>query len=322
MQALPDALAESDSVETIGFDLDATLAEKWKAEWLDGVPEMLQRLAEQGQHVVVATNQGGVACGAAGWGDQYPSPANIVQRFETLEADLPEGVDVEWRVSIYYPDALEKNALQNVAQRIETLGKQAGLEIHCYPEEAARKPGAAMLQGCGVFVGDRDSDVEAAREAGVPGLQISDLESTPAKAVSLPPSSPGGFYSALPPEQVPQRVYHGTGEANVEAIQKNGLFPHPRGQGNKPLVSTTPHADTALGWGGGQCVVEVDTDKLEVDRVWTAPTFDEIAFEQPIPVNAIRRIWRAEWVLSDQVNEGWIPLRSDPSGYTRVLKPL
>jgi histidinol phosphatase-like enzyme len=172
MQALPDALAESDGVEVVGFDLDATLSKKWKAEWLDGAPEMLQRLAKQGRRVVVATNQGGVACGAAGWGDQYPSPADIVQRFETLEADLPEGVDVEWRVSIYYPDALEKDALQNVAQRIETLGKQAGLEIHCYPEEAARKPGPAMLQGCGIFVGDRDSDVEAAREAGVPGLPV------------------------------------------------------------------------------------------------------------------------------------------------------
>jgi histidinol phosphatase-like enzyme len=171
MQALPDALAESDSVETIGFDLDATLAEKWEAEWLNGAPEMLQRLAKQGRRVVVATNQGGVACGVAGWGDQYPSPADIVRRFETLEADLPEGVDVEWRVSIYYPDALEEDALQSVAQRVETLGEQAGLEIRCYPEEAARKPGAAMLQDCDVFVGDRDSDVEAAREANVSGLR-------------------------------------------------------------------------------------------------------------------------------------------------------
>lgn len=162
----------------IGFDLDATLAEKWTAEWLKGAPELLQRLSEQGHHIVIATNQGGVACRAAGWGDQYPSSADVVSRFEALEADLPEGIDIEWRVSIYYPGAFEDNddALRDIAQATEALGERAGVDIKCYPEESARKPGPAMLQGCDMFVGDRDSDMQAARAAGIPGIRVGNEE--------------------------------------------------------------------------------------------------------------------------------------------------
>jgi len=149
---------------TIGFDLDGTLAVRWEARWLEGATELLQELAAKGKRVVVATNQGGVACGLAGWGDFYPSAQEVIKRLEALDADLPAGIEVEWRVSIFYPDALEESDLHAVAEEMEA---QSGLNLRVYAEEEARKPGTKMLRGLEVFIGDSDSDRLAAEVAGI-----------------------------------------------------------------------------------------------------------------------------------------------------------
>jgi histidinol phosphatase-like enzyme len=152
----------------IGFDLDGTLTRKWEAQWIIGATEMLESFSDAGWEIVIATNQGGIACRAAGWGTHYPSEEEIIERLKALENSL-NGIEIEWRVSIYYPDAVEEGELlELIAKSIEELAQQAGLSLECYPGPEARKPGPAMLEGSSLFVGDRESDAEAARKAGIP----------------------------------------------------------------------------------------------------------------------------------------------------------
>jgi HAD superfamily hydrolase (TIGR01662 family) len=68
------------------FDLDGTLAERDSTRLLPGVAEWFA--AHPDAITAIATNQGGVACRLAGWGDHYPTEADVLERAHAVAKKL------------------------------------------------------------------------------------------------------------------------------------------------------------------------------------------------------------------------------------------
>lgn len=72
------------------FDVDGTLADRESGQLLSGVQQFFALLphARNRPVVALATNQGGPACRDAGWGDRYPSLAEVEHRYGQLAAQM------------------------------------------------------------------------------------------------------------------------------------------------------------------------------------------------------------------------------------------
>ena len=144
------------------FDRDGVLnvdhgyvGEVDRLEWVAGARESVRRLKGQGARVLVATNQSGVARG-------YFDEAAVARVHEAMQAELSAlgaRLDAIY-VCPFLPDA--------------------AIAAYAHPDHPDRKPNPGMilralaewkLDPAGVLVvGDKGSDLEAARRAGVEGL--------------------------------------------------------------------------------------------------------------------------------------------------------
>ena len=123
-------------------------------EWVPGARRAVARLNEQGFLVIVVTNQSGVGRG-------YYTEADVDRFHARLQADLAEdGAHID-------------------AFYICPFHRDATVERYRHPDHPDRKPNPGMILRAaadwnvdlaGSFrVGDKNSDIEAARAAGVPG---------------------------------------------------------------------------------------------------------------------------------------------------------
>ena len=139
------------------FDRDGVLNEDrgyvHRAEdlvWMPGVPAALERIRAEGYWIFVVTNQGGIARG-------YYSEDDV-RRLHAHMQDVLGGAIDAFRYCPHYPD-----------------GEIASYSVSC----RCRKPAPGMIESLmdefavtrvGSFlVGDRDTDLAAARAAGIPG---------------------------------------------------------------------------------------------------------------------------------------------------------
>ncbi|MBE1236950.1 HAD-IIIA family hydrolase [Phaeovibrio sulfidiphilus] len=123
-------------------------------EWMDGAIDAVRRLNELGYYVFVVTNQAGVARGYYGEED-----VRTLHRFMSETLNRHGAFVDDWRYCPWHPEA--------------TLPAYRG--VHPW-----RKPAPGMLLDLmeswpvrttgSLLVGDRDTDMEAARAAGIPGL--------------------------------------------------------------------------------------------------------------------------------------------------------
>lgn len=168
---------ELDDIELIIFDIDGTIA-----KWNDPVisPEAALFLSKYGMRFKfdVATNQGGPACRDAFQSERYPSYETVMQRLNIIQQTFNRAggmpaIFVCWAWTrkdgseSFIPDALLKDGEKDGEDKAAIVAAEA----------ARRKPSGAMLIEAmkyhGVvgdktlFVGDRDSDKQAAENAGV-----------------------------------------------------------------------------------------------------------------------------------------------------------
>ncbi|MBN1246269.1 MAG: HAD-IIIA family hydrolase [Anaerolineae bacterium] len=158
------------------FDLDGTLVEKYGERPLTGVVEKIAELQAQGARIAVATNQAGPAWGAATGELKYPDPRDLGARFVRIAAHLPQLAQVPWFVSV----GDDRLSLSRVAYRLliqELEIGAAGLGLHVSAASSWRKPAPGMLLAAcqrfhvgpemAIFVGDAETDAEAAANAGM-----------------------------------------------------------------------------------------------------------------------------------------------------------
>jgi HAD superfamily hydrolase (TIGR01662 family) len=65
------------------FDADGTLIDRDSSEFLPGVEEWFKRSGHD-HLLAIATNQGGPACRDAGWGEKYPTLAEVEGKYGSL----------------------------------------------------------------------------------------------------------------------------------------------------------------------------------------------------------------------------------------------
>lgn len=137
----------------LNVDTDYT----WKVEdltWMPGAREAVARLNRAGVMTAVATNQSGVARG-------YYTENDVHAFHAAMAAGLAE---IGARIDAWY---------------LAPFHEKASVERYHHPDHPDRKPNPGMLlRAIGdllmdpartLMIGDRDSDVEAARRAGVHG---------------------------------------------------------------------------------------------------------------------------------------------------------
>lgn len=158
------------------FDLDSTLVVRFKTEPLPYVIERTAALKTEGHEIAVATNQAGLAWRLHTQSAKYPDPDRLAKRFEIVARRIPTLIAVPWFMAIY--DSRVEVCAENYSKLADELSRKAihlNLQISAQPDW--RKPGPGMLQaamawyGCDAdqtfFVGDMDTDAEAALAAGV-----------------------------------------------------------------------------------------------------------------------------------------------------------
>lgn len=142
------------------FDADGTLCDRATGEFLPGVREGLQDVWGD---IAIATNQGGPACRDAGWGDHFPTLAEVEERYGRLAASIP---GCRLYMSLTY--------LARDGRMIVPAGLPPD-DPRLNPEWRKPRPGM-ILQAMAdfgavakdtVFVGDSEEDKQAAKAAGV-----------------------------------------------------------------------------------------------------------------------------------------------------------
>ena len=122
--------------------------------WIPGGPQAVRRLNDLGYLVIVVTNQSGIGRG-------YYDEASMHAIHEALAAHLAaEG----GRIDAFY---------------FSPHHEEAVLDHYRHPDHPDRKPNPGMLlramqdfpidKARSFLIGDKDSDLEAARRAGIPG---------------------------------------------------------------------------------------------------------------------------------------------------------
>lgn len=127
-----------------------------RLEWIAGAPEAVRLLNEAGYHVIVITNQSGVARG-------YYDEAAVRKFHAHMQRELAAyGARID---AFYYCPHLPDGTVKEFA-------------VHCL----CRKPGTGMLEqaarewpidlGGSFFVGDKDADMEAAAAFNIRGIKF------------------------------------------------------------------------------------------------------------------------------------------------------
>jgi len=158
------------------FDLDQTLVERYTARPLPGVATVLAGLAAKGTQLTIATNQAGPAWRIWTGKERFPTTEQICERFTAVAQALPSLRAATWLVAVYdarvnlTPDQFEE--LTEAFNRSSTT-----LDLRAAADPMWRKPQPGMLwEACrlnGVstaeacFIGDMDSDAQAAQLAGM-----------------------------------------------------------------------------------------------------------------------------------------------------------
>jgi histidinol phosphatase-like enzyme len=170
-----------------GFDFDGTLVASWTATPLDGAREQLAALPA-GTRTFVATNQGGPAFRAVLGKTKYPTVEDVITR-------LASG----FRALTWWPDVLLIcccagrdgaawwRAEAAAAAELDPLLKDRLPGVRCSTFVTAyyRKPQPGMLiaaRGVGleynsdamIYIGDMESDEQAARQAGAQYVDAKD----------------------------------------------------------------------------------------------------------------------------------------------------
>lgn len=157
----------------VGFDFDGTLVESFAANPLPRVAERLHTLQAAGHRLVVITNQAGPVWRAATGDDKFPTAHAVAGNIRTAFAAL------DWR-----PDALTvcvasgkedidiNGDIDAIAREMEIALRplrDQGVAITVAVNDAWRKPKPLALQDAQIdlYVGDMDSDRQAAQAAGV-----------------------------------------------------------------------------------------------------------------------------------------------------------
>lgn len=154
------------------FDLDGTLTETWEATILSGV---VDRVCALKGHLAVATNQAGV-----GWhvveGEPYPRASEVGRRLVEVAEAVPRLKDALWLLAIGDERvSLPKERWQGLAEAV--VRAASPLQVRLSSDLSWRKPRPGMLlTACetfdvrrdeAIFVGDHQTDAEAAEAAGV-----------------------------------------------------------------------------------------------------------------------------------------------------------
>ncbi len=166
------------------FDLDGTLVESWRTEPLSHVPERLDELAAEGHSFAVATNQAGVAWRLWTTDPKFPSASALIRNFTEIAAQLTPLLNAAWFVAVH--DVRVKLSEEEYADLVnEMLELNEALDLHVKAEPAWRKPKSGMLLAVcetfdiapedTVFVGDMETDAEAAAAIGMPFRDADDF---------------------------------------------------------------------------------------------------------------------------------------------------
>lgn len=140
--------------------------------WVDGAPEAVRRLNLAGYRVFVVTNQSGIARGL------YDSDAvETLHRWMEAELDrLGARVDA-WRFSPYHPDHQAAQFADKASWRKPEPGMLLDL-MQYWPVERERS----------FLIGDRETDMQAARAAGIDGHLFAGGSLDAFVAALLPPA--------------------------------------------------------------------------------------------------------------------------------------
>lgn len=158
------------------FDLDRTLVTMYGVDPLPGVPDRLSSLAAAGHRVAIATNQAGPAWGIETGDSKFPTPESLPERFRMVATRIPELGRAPWFVAVGDPRlSLTAEDYRVLVDRV-SLGAGT-LNLHVSAAFSWRKPAPGMLLAVcatldvlpsqAMYVGDAESDAEAAERAGV-----------------------------------------------------------------------------------------------------------------------------------------------------------
>jgi len=130
--------------------------------WIPGAIQAVARLNRAGYRVLVVTNQAGIARGYFAEADVEALMAWIREQFAQQGARIDD-----WRYCPYHPDFQAERYASFADWRKPAPGMLLDLMAH-WPTELDRS----------FIIGDRDSDIEAGRRAGIAGhlFQGGDLD--------------------------------------------------------------------------------------------------------------------------------------------------
>jgi len=158
------------------FDLDGTLVETYGSIPLPGVVDRLADLVAKGQSIAVATNQAGVAWRIWTRKPHYPTAASLGQRFGGIAAQVPALEQAPWYIAIYDERVkLDEAAYGELSRELSAAAPSLRLIPSAEPDWRKPAPGM-LLAACtsaqidptaAVFVGDMETDADAATAAGV-----------------------------------------------------------------------------------------------------------------------------------------------------------
>lgn len=168
----------------IGIDLDGTILNynhhTSQIRVNTAILDILRSIEPDDRQIAIITNQGGVAFHASNPA-RYPHPHCVGARlFHAVQFLRENGYQVtQIRVSAYHPKATPQKIASIARQLREYIGV-ALPEVRCVVHETARsrKPEPFMLKAAGIssYFGDSPEDMEAAKSAHVPGIQVTRYE--------------------------------------------------------------------------------------------------------------------------------------------------
>jgi len=158
------------------FDLDQTLVERYTARPLPGVTAVLAELVAHGTQLMIATNQAGPAWRKWTGRERFPTTEQVCERFAAVVRALPSLRAATWLVAVY--DArvnLTSDQFEELANAFNRSNTPLDLRAAADPMwrkpqpgmlwEACRLSGVSTAETC--FIGDMDSDAQAAQLAGM-----------------------------------------------------------------------------------------------------------------------------------------------------------
>ncbi len=158
------------------FDLDGTLVKTYGTQPLPNVFIHLKWLESSGHKMAEATNQAGLAWRIWTNDPKFPTAQSLAHRFEQITLNLPTLQSVQWFVSLF-DSRIALSPIQYQCLVLDLVNAKPALAIQASVVPEWRKPQPGMLLAAGeyydldpdeiIFVGDYDTDAEAAASAGI-----------------------------------------------------------------------------------------------------------------------------------------------------------